>query len=87
MAILTGNEYWTGAWSTSSDPAAACSSGITELHNSRVNPRVDAKYLRIASPQHGMLTVLEYLENIGHTSSIVDSNDKEEGVQTLSGNE
>ncbi|KAK4308408.1 hypothetical protein Pmani_019882 [Petrolisthes manimaculis] len=47
---LPGNEYWKGMLSSSGDPAAACSSGVAELHNSMINPRVCAANLHVASP-------------------------------------
>lgn len=45
-----GNEYWRGQLSASGDPAAACSSGVAELHNTLINPRVTATNLHVASP-------------------------------------
>lgn len=45
---------------TSGDPAAACSTQIAELHNSKINPCASAEFLRIASPQFGILHVAEY---------------------------
>ncbi|KAI1433160.1 hypothetical protein GGR50DRAFT_520700 [Xylaria sp. CBS 124048] len=33
-----GNEYWVGSLSATGDPAAACMSTISELHNPLVNP-------------------------------------------------
>lgn len=34
-----GNEYWMGSLDASNDPAAACMSTISELHNPVINPR------------------------------------------------
>ncbi len=33
-----GNEYWVGSLTATGDPAAACMSTISELHNPMVNP-------------------------------------------------
>ncbi|KAI2624759.1 hypothetical protein GGS21DRAFT_531979 [Xylaria nigripes] len=33
-----GNEYWTGSLAATGDPAAACMSTISELHNPLINP-------------------------------------------------
>uniref|UniRef100_A0A6A7FR01 DUF4804 domain-containing protein n=1 Tax=Hirondellea gigas TaxID=1518452 RepID=A0A6A7FR01_9CRUS len=57
-----GNEYWLGSLTASGDPAAACSSSIAELHNHRINRRVDAAHLRIATRLHGVVTVPQYLQ-------------------------
>lgn len=46
---MPGNEYWKGMLSASGDPAAACSSGVAELHNALINPCVTAHNLHIAS--------------------------------------
>ncbi|CAL1684788.1 unnamed protein product [Lasius platythorax] len=57
---LPGNEFWDGALETSGDPAAACSSQITELHNSRINPRACGASLHVASAEHGVLHIADY---------------------------
>ncbi|XP_069996049.1 uncharacterized protein [Penaeus vannamei] len=46
---LPGNEYWKGKLSASGDPAAACSSGVAELHNALINPRVCAENLHVVA--------------------------------------
>ncbi|XP_042883802.1 uncharacterized protein LOC122260534 isoform X2 [Penaeus japonicus] len=46
---LPGNEYWKGMLSASGDPAAACSSGVAELHNALINPLVCAENLHVVA--------------------------------------
>lgn len=46
---LPGNEYWKGMLSASGDPAAACSSGVAELHNTLINTRVTAHNLHVVA--------------------------------------
>ncbi|XP_011315507.1 uncharacterized protein [Fopius arisanus] len=55
-----GNEFWRGYLEASGDPAAACSSQIAELQNTRINPRACASSLHVASPEHGLLHISEY---------------------------
>lgn len=57
---LPGNEFWFGEKTSSGDPAAACCSQVAELHSVKINSRVCANNLRIASPQWGVLHVAEY---------------------------
>ncbi|XP_072742639.1 uncharacterized protein [Anoplolepis gracilipes] len=57
---LPGNEFWNGYLESSGDPAAACSSQITELHNSRINPRACGASLHVASAEHGILHISDY---------------------------
>ncbi|CAN8103991.1 unnamed protein product [Discula destructiva] len=50
-----GNEYWLGSLSASGDPAAACMSTISELHNPVLNPgfveRIYAKGIEVEENQ------------------------------------
>ncbi|XP_029164356.1 uncharacterized protein LOC114935638 isoform X2 [Nylanderia fulva] len=57
---LPGNEFWNNFLESSGDPAAACSTQITELHNSRINPRACGASLHIASAEHGILHISDY---------------------------
>ena len=56
---LPGNEYWMGALSSSGDPAAACSSGVAELHNALINPQITSTNLHIATHE-GIMHVSDY---------------------------
>ncbi|XP_071546619.1 uncharacterized protein [Panulirus ornatus] len=49
---MPGNEYWKGMLSASGEAAAACSSGVAELHNALINPRITAHNLHVASSGH-----------------------------------
>lgn len=60
---LPGNEYWAGSLTSSGDPAAACSSGVAELHNTFINPRVTSTNLHIAS-RHGIEHVAKYAQRL-----------------------
>lgn len=56
---LPGNEFWCETLHTSSDPAAACSTQVAELHNWHINSMVRAKNLRVATLK-GLVTFQEY---------------------------
>ncbi|XP_054010549.1 uncharacterized protein LOC128893551 isoform X1 [Hylaeus anthracinus] len=55
-----GNEFWNGSLASSGDPAAACSSQISELHTARINPRACGSSLHVASAEHGILHISDY---------------------------
>ncbi|BFG02978.1 uncharacterized protein DMAD_02339 [Drosophila madeirensis] len=68
---LPGNEFWAGNLVGTSDPAAACSTLITELQNPHIN--VDymcGRNLHIASLEHGLLHIGEYARRV--TATVVD---------------
>ncbi|CAH2098141.1 unnamed protein product [Euphydryas editha] len=54
-----GNEFWYGSLSSSGDPAAACSTQVSELHNAHINPAVSAYNVRVAG-RSGLKTLSEY---------------------------
>ena len=65
FCVSIGNEYWLGMLASSGDPAAACSSAVAELHNWRINPRISAEYLRVASPRTGTIsTFRDYVDSL-----------------------
>lgn len=59
---LPGNEFWNGYLASSGDPAAACSSQIAELHTSRINPLVSGENLHIASVEHGIMHIADFVK-------------------------
>lgn len=60
---LPGNEYWLGKLSSTGDGAAACSSGVAELHNTHINSNVRGANLHVAGPW-GVMHVAEYASRI-----------------------
>ncbi|KAJ8925665.1 hypothetical protein NQ315_009510 [Exocentrus adspersus] len=62
---LPGNEFWWGHLESSSDPAAASSTQVSELHNAHINPGVCAANLRVATV-NGLLTLEEYQRRVPH---------------------
>ncbi|XP_052755403.1 LOW QUALITY PROTEIN: uncharacterized protein LOC113509428 [Galleria mellonella] len=44
-----GNEFWAGNLTSSGDPAAACSTQVSELHSAAVNPAVCGRNARVAA--------------------------------------
>lgn len=60
---LPGNEYWIGKLSSTGDGAAACSTGVAELHNVHINPRVCASNLHVVGPW-GVQHVAEYATHV-----------------------
>ncbi|XP_053951684.1 uncharacterized protein LOC128859040 isoform X2 [Anastrepha ludens] len=62
---LPGNEFWHGSLTSSSDPAAACSTLITELHNPHINTKmVNGANLHVASDRYGVLHISEYAKKV-----------------------
>lgn len=60
---LPGNEYWIGKLSSTGDGAAACSTGVAELHNVHINPRVCGSNLHVVGPW-GIQHVAEYATRV-----------------------
>ena len=58
---LPGNEFWFGSLHSSNDPAAACSTQVTELRNWHINQKASARKLKVATLE-GLLTFKEYQE-------------------------
>ncbi|CAK1589797.1 unnamed protein product [Parnassius mnemosyne] len=54
-----GNEFWLGSLNSSGDPAAACSTQVSELHNAHINPAVSSCNVRVAG-RSGIKTLNEY---------------------------
>ncbi|XP_045506819.1 uncharacterized protein LOC123702995 isoform X1 [Colias croceus] len=54
-----GNEFWLGSLSGSGDPAAACSTQVSELHNAHINPAISGANTRVVG-RYGLKTLSEY---------------------------
>ncbi|XP_068148647.1 uncharacterized protein [Drosophila tropicalis] len=66
---LPGNEFWSGTLHTSSDPAAACSTLITELLNPHINvDYLNGNNLHIASVRYGLIHITEYAQRVANNS-------------------
>ncbi|XP_072946380.1 uncharacterized protein [Epargyreus clarus] len=59
-----GNEFWLGYLTGSGDPAAACATQISELHNANISPLVCCGGARVAG-RHGVETLHGYCANTG----------------------
>lgn len=57
---MPGNEFWDGSLSSSSDPAAAASTQISELHNPHINEKVSAANLKVVTENNGLLSFDDY---------------------------
>ncbi|CAL4160507.1 unnamed protein product, partial [Meganyctiphanes norvegica] len=58
---LPGNEYWLNMLSSTGDGAAACSSGVAELHNSYVNTTaVCCNNLHVVAPNEKIYHISDY---------------------------
>nr|XP_049706264.1 uncharacterized protein LOC110378048 isoform X1 [Helicoverpa armigera] len=56
-----GNEFWLGSLTGSGDPAAACSTQVSELHNAHINRSVNANNTRVATRQ-GLRNLSQYTQ-------------------------
>ncbi|KAJ8708616.1 hypothetical protein PYW08_009998 [Mythimna loreyi] len=54
-----GNEFWLGSLKSSGDPAAACSTQVSELHNAHINRGLRAPRTRVAAAT-GLHTLHEH---------------------------
>ncbi|KAL0860635.1 hypothetical protein ABMA27_009985 [Loxostege sticticalis] len=58
-----GNEFWIGSLSGSGDPAAACSTQVSELHNAHINSAVSGYNTRVVG-KHGIKHLSEYCSSL-----------------------
>ncbi|XP_026316013.1 uncharacterized protein LOC113227335 [Hyposmocoma kahamanoa] len=56
-----GNEFWLGSLDSSGDPAAACSTQVSELHNAHVNPAVCSNNAKVAG-RYGIESLPDYCD-------------------------
>lgn len=56
-----GNEFWYGSLVSSGDPAAACSTQVSELHNAHINPVLRADRTRVTYSK-GLTRLQEYCQ-------------------------
>ncbi|XP_053951689.1 uncharacterized protein LOC128859041 isoform X2 [Anastrepha ludens] len=62
---LPGNEFWMKMLKSTGDSSTACSTLVTELHNPHINEeRVNGANLHIASEQHGVLHIADYVKKL-----------------------
>uniref|UniRef100_A0A1I8P182 Uncharacterized protein n=1 Tax=Stomoxys calcitrans TaxID=35570 RepID=A0A1I8P182_STOCA len=62
---LPGNEFWVRKLQASNDPSTACSTLISEIHNPHINMKfVNGNNLHIASADHGVIHLKEYVEHL-----------------------
>lgn len=72
---LPGNEYWIGKLSSTGDGAAACSSGVAELHNVHINSNVCGTNLHV-STSYGIMHIGEYARKYLSLGEIFQANKK-----------
>ncbi|XP_049881278.1 uncharacterized protein LOC126377533 isoform X2 [Pectinophora gossypiella] len=58
-----GNEFWIGSLDGSGDPAAACSTQVSELHNAHINDHVTGNNTRVVG-RAGLATLLQYTASL-----------------------
>lgn len=76
---LPGNEYWIGKLCSTGDGAAACSSGVADLHNVHINSNVSGANLHIAG-SWGIMHIGEYAKKFLSTSRAQEHTDKKQKI-------